>query len=131
LEIYVTDNKSIHGYLSSVMNDYFAFHSPAYQTIFISLNHVKWVIPYPVNVTPYSLSNQYFPVNPSSMPLSRTFEQQCKRVEGNLVVFDLGDHPNKIGLLQKLDSNMVELIKANGELIYWNLEHLKTMMLRQ
>jgi hypothetical protein len=126
VEIYVNGNKSIHGYVTSIMNDYFAFYSPVYKTIFVSLDHVKWLIPSSLNSTPYSLANQHFPVNPTTIPLSRTFEQQCKRLEGSLVVFDLGDHPNKIGLLVKLEGSTLKLITANGKTLLWNLRHMKT-----
>jgi hypothetical protein len=127
LEIYVTGNKSIHGYLTSIMNDYFVFYSPVYKSMFVSLHHVKWFLPYHRNVTPYSLSDQSLPFQPAPVTLSRTFKEQCKKFEGKLVVFDLGDHPNKIGLLQKVDDSVLELINANGETIYWNLQHLKTV----
>jgi hypothetical protein len=127
IEIYVTGNRSIHGYLTSIMNDYFVFYSPVYKTMFVSLNHLKWFIPYHQNVTPYSLSDQSLPFQPAPITLSRTFKEQCKKFEGKLVVFDLGDHPNKIGLLQKVDDNMIELIVANGEKVYRNLQHLKTV----
>jgi hypothetical protein len=125
VELYVTGKTTIHGYLTSILNDYFVFYSPVCKTIFISLDHVKWVIPYPLNLTPYSLGNHHFPVNPTTIPLSRTFEQQCKRLEGNLIVFDLGDHPNKIGLLEKVENHKLELKTANGETLLWNLRHLK------
>ena len=63
VQVYVTGNKSIHGYLTSIMNDYFVFHSPVYKTMFIAMNHVKWLIPYPANATPYSL-NENLPLSP-------------------------------------------------------------------
>ncbi|RNB92021.1 DUF2642 domain-containing protein [Brevibacillus fluminis] len=127
VEIYVTGNQSIHGYVNSIMNDYFTFYSPVYKNLYISLNHVKWIIPYTQSAAPYSLDQQSFPVKPASVPLSRTFEQQCKRFVGSIVVFDLGEHPNKVGLLQQVDSNIIDLVKGNGEWIYWNLEHIKTI----
>ncbi|BCJ88327.1 DUF2642 domain-containing protein [Effusibacillus dendaii] len=129
LEIYVTGNKAIHGYLTSVMNDYFVFHSIVYKSIFVSLNHLKWLIPYHPDVTPYSLNRQSIPFNPPPTTLSRTFKEQCTKLQGNMVVFDLGDNPNKIGLLQTVNNNnnMLELITANGAKVYWNLQHLKTV----
>ena len=129
VEIYVTGNKTIHGYLTSIMNDYFVFYTPVYKTIFVSLEHVKWLIPYPTNQTPYSLDNHHFPVNPTTVTLARTFEQQCVRLEGRFIVFDLGDHPNKIGLLKKVVNNRIELITANGAGVLWTLRHLKTFHL--
>jgi hypothetical protein len=129
VEIYVTGNKSIHGYITSLMDDYFVFYSPVYKTMYISLNHLKWLIPYQSNVVPYSI--QSLPFHPSPVTLSRTVKEICKKFKGKLVIFDLGDHPNKTGLLNKMDTNnhMIELVIANGETIYWNLQHLKTISL--
>jgi hypothetical protein len=127
VEIYVTGDKTIHGYLTSIMNDYFVFYSPVYKAMFVSMNHLKWLIPYSPDLTPYSLSNQSLPVNPVNISLSRTFEEQCKKLVGNLVVFDLGDNPSKVGLLQKEDNQIIELVDANGEKVFWNSHHIKTV----
>jgi hypothetical protein len=127
VEIYVTGNKSIHGYLTSIMNDYFVFYSPVYKAMFVSMNHLKWLIPYRPDHTPYTLSNQSLPVNPVNISLSRTFEEQCKKLVGKLVVFDLGDNPHKIGVLQKADNQIMELVNANGDKVCWNVHHLKTV----
>ncbi|WP_110112347.1 DUF2642 domain-containing protein [Bacillus sp. CGMCC 1.16541] len=129
VEIYVTGNKSIHGYITSVLNDYFVFYSPVYKTMCISLHHLKWLTPYNHELTPYMLNNEELPVKPSSIPLSRTFEEQLKKVEGELVVFDLGDNPYKIGVVKSIANNIVELITANGDEMFWKLMHIKTMHL--
>jgi small nuclear ribonucleoprotein (snRNP)-like protein len=131
VEIYVSGNTTIHGYLTSVMNDYFVFHSPVYKTIFITLHHLKWLIPYHEDVTPYALDAESIPHHSSLTSLARTFKEQCKKLTGSLVVFDMGDHPNKIGQLTSVDttSNMVELFTAGGEKYYYNLHHLKTVYL--
>lgn len=125
----VEGNRMIHGYLTSVMNDYFVFYSPAHKVMYISMNHVKWLIPYIKNTTPYSLSNEKLPVNPTSLSLARTFTEQCKRLENNMVILDNGDHPEKIGLLQKVFDHKLALVNAEGELVYWNCSHLKTLHL--
>ena len=129
VKVYVTGNKSIHGYLTSIMNDYFVFHSPAYKTMFVSMDHVKFLIPYPPNTTPYSLDNQHFPLNPPPSPLARTFEEQLKKFENQLIILDGGDIPEKIGLIQKVSNNKAILITAEGETVYQNLEHIKTIQL--
>ncbi|MBM7703305.1 DUF2642 domain-containing protein [Metabacillus iocasae] len=129
VEIYVTGNKSIHGYITSVLNDYFVFYSPVYKTMCISLHHLKWLTPYNHELTPYMLNNEELPVKPSSIPLSRTFEEQLKKVEGNLVVFDLGDNPQKIGVVKSIANNIVQLITADGEMMFCKLMHIKTMHL--
>ncbi|AGK54255.1 hypothetical protein [Bacillus sp. 1NLA3E] len=127
LEVFVTGNRSIHGYITSVLNDYIVFYSPVYKTLFISMQHLKWLIPYSSQLTPYTLSNAVLPVVPSSIPLSRSFDEQLKKYEGKLLVFDLGDNPNKVGLVKSIHNNIVELITAGGQKIYWKLTHLKTV----
>ncbi|PWK14893.1 DUF2642 domain-containing protein [Tumebacillus permanentifrigoris] len=127
VELYVSGHESIHGYLTSVMNNYFVFYSPVYKTLYISLEHLKWLIPYPAQDTPYALNQSLLPVNPNPLPLSRNFDEQVKKLVGKLVVFDLGDHEEKIGLLTAVDKNVIEMINANGEVRYWNLRHLKSI----
>ncbi|WP_147534813.1 DUF2642 domain-containing protein [Bacillus marasmi] len=127
LEIFVTGNRSIHGYITSVLNDYIVFYSPVYKTIFISMQHLKWLIPYSSALTPYKLSNSVLPVVPSNIPLSRSFEEQLKKYEGRLLVFDLGDNPNKVGLVNSVKNNIVDLTTAGGQTVYWKVLHLKTV----
>jgi hypothetical protein len=129
VEIYVTGNKSIHGYVTSVLNDYFVFYSPVYKTMFISLNHLKWLTPYQTNITPYTLGNEVLPVKPTDIPLQRSLEEQLKKFEGQLAVFDLGDHPMKIGLLKQVQNNIIELVTASGESVFWKIMHVKTVHL--
>ncbi|WP_017436047.1 hypothetical protein [Saccharococcus caldoxylosilyticus] len=129
VEIYVTGNKSIHGYVTAILNDYFVFYSPVYKTMFISLNHLKWLTPYQTNITPYTLGNEVLPVKPTNMPLQRSLEEQLKKFEGQLVVFDLGDHPMKIGLLKQVQNNIIELVTASGISVFWKLIHVKTIHL--
>lgn len=129
VEIYVTGNLSLHGYVINILNDYFTFYSPIYKTMFISLEHVKWLIPYNDAKTPYSLSKHELPLAPEAIPLSRTLEEQIKKLEGRLVVFDIAKTPHHIGLLRKVDNNIVELITARNEIVHWNQKHLKTVHL--
>ncbi len=127
VEIFVTGNKSIHGYVTNVLNDYFSFYSPVYKTMLISLNHLKWLTPYQTNITPYTLGTNELPVKPVSITLQRSLEDQLKKMEGNLVVFDIGDHPLKIGLLKQVQDNIAELIIASGETVFWKISHLKSI----
>lgn len=129
LQVYVNENKPLHGYLTSIMNDYFVFYSPVYKTMFISMNHLKWLIPYPSNATPYSLNNQNLPLKPQSVPLARSFDEHLKKLENQLVILDGEDNPEKIGLLQKVHNKRAILITAEGEPIYRNLEHIKIIHL--
>jgi len=126
IELCVTGNRSIHGYITSVLNDYIVFYSPIYKTIFISMQHIKWLIPYSTNLTPYTLSNTDLPVVPSNIPLARTFEEQLKKYTGQLLVFDLGENPNKVGLVKNISNNIVELVNAEAHVVYWKLSHIKS-----
>ncbi|ABO66914.1 DUF2642 domain-containing protein [Geobacillus thermodenitrificans] len=127
VEVYVIGNKSIHGYITNVLNDYFTFYSPVYKTMLISMNHLKWLTPYQKNITPYTLGNDALPVQPTPLPLQRSLEGQLKKMEGHLVIFDLGDHPMKIGLLKEVKNNIIHLVTASGESVYWKVIHLKTV----
>lgn len=126
-EIYVSGNQAIHGYVTSTLNDYFVFYSPVFKSMYIPLFHLKWLIPYQIQQTPYSLDRSALPVSPSSTPLSRTFEEQIGRLQGKLVVFDLGMDANKIGLLQNVNNHFAELVTAQQNRYFWNIQHIKTV----
>ncbi|CAH1223348.1 hypothetical protein PAECIP111893_04961 [Paenibacillus plantiphilus] len=128
-ELYITGNQSIHGYLTSVMNDFFVFYSPVYHTVVVSLHHLKYLIPYSPNVTPYTLTPEQFPLKPSPMTLARTFDQQLRKLTGEFVILDLGENPNKIGVLKSIDQNMVELSTAGGNPVFLHFDHVKTVHL--
>jgi hypothetical protein len=126
-EIYITGNQSIHGYLTTVMNDFFVFYSPVYHTVIVSLQHLKYLIPYNPNVTPYKLTPEQFPLKPSPLTLSRTFDQQLRKLIGEFVVLDLGENPNKIGVLKNVDQSMIELATASGNAVFLHFDHVKTV----
>lgn len=126
-EISVIGNLTFHGYILSVLSDYFVFYSPVFKTMYISLSHLKWITPYNKNITPYTLSNTSLPVNPSNAPLLRSFEDQLKKGEGKLVVIDGGGDPMKIGLLKGVKDNLLEIAIASGETVYLKLTHVKSL----
>lgn len=125
LELFAAKNKSLHGYITSVLNDYIVFYSPVYKTVFISMHHLKWLTPYSVPSTPYTLSSKELPVVPLNIPLARSFEEQLKKYKETLVVFDLGEEADKIGLLKNVENNMVKLAAADSRTVFWKLSHLK------
>ncbi|WP_051591121.1 hypothetical protein [Bacillus sp. UNC438CL73TsuS30] len=127
VKAYVSGEKTINGYITSIMNDYVVFHSPAYKTMFISMNHLKWLIPYPPGTTPYKLDKQNQLLKPVSNQFARSFDVQLKKLENRLVILDYGDHPEKIGLLVKVQDNKATLVTDEGETVVWNLEHIKTI----
>ena len=128
-ELFISGNASIHGYITSIMNDFFVFFSPVYRSVFVSMNHVKMLTPYAPNRTPYFLSQDRFPLQPASVTLTRTFEQQMKKLEGELVVLNLGEQSDHIGRLHALQDNMAELITAHGQHICIHTNHVKTIHL--
>jgi hypothetical protein len=126
-EIYVTSKQALHGYIISIMNNYFVFYSPIYKTMFISLNHLKWLIPYTNKQRPYGLSNENLPVNPSNITFARSFEVQIEKLVGTLIVFNIGENENVMGKIMGIKNNFVELITAKGDPVYLNLQHIKTV----
>ncbi|WP_249435850.1 DUF2642 domain-containing protein [Paenibacillus sp. Marseille-Q4541] len=125
-EISVGD-KSLHGYVTAIMNDYFVFFSPLHRSVYISVDHLKYIVPYPPNTTPFSLSHEHFPLQPASKPLSRTLDQQIKKLEGELVILNLGDKPYRAGFLKYLDGNLLELVEAEGNTLIMHTDHIKTI----
>ncbi len=126
-EIYVTSNQPLHGYISSVMNNYFVFYSPVYKSMLISLHHLKWLIPYHANQRPYSLTNEDLPLQPIPFTLARSFDIQLEKYIGHLVIFNIGDHPHMIGKLQSVEDGLIHLITAREESIFLTINHLKTV----
>lgn len=126
-EITIANNQTIHGYVVSVMNNYVVFYSPVFKTVYISLQHLKWLIPYREQQSPYALSREHLPVNPFNIPLARTFEEQLKKFMNQMVILDLGNDQNKIGQLQTIENNIVKLITARQTPSFVNLRHIKTI----
>lgn len=127
IEIYVTGNKSLHGYITSVLTDYFVFYSPVFKNVFVSFHHLKWLIPYHNMKTPYSLNEHELPVVPPGFSLQRTFEEQLRKFIDKLVVFDLGETNEKIGVIKSIQHNFVELVTAEGQKVFLKISHIKTV----
>lgn len=128
-EIYVTGNITFHGYIMNVLSDYLVFYSPVFHTMYISLSHLKWITPYNHKVIPYNLNDESLVVHPSTTPLNRSLESQLKKEIGKLVIFDGGTDPMKIGLLNKVENNQLELSIASGQSVYLKLGHIKSVHL--
>ena len=126
-EIYITGRHAIHGYVMSVMNDYFVFYSPVHHSVIVPLEHLKYLSPYEPNATPYLLSSERFPLKPSSVSLTRTFDQLLRKLTGELVIADLGELPDRIGVLRGLDGPLLELANAAGQSVYIHCSHIRTI----
>lgn len=127
-EIMVT-NKKVHGYVTNVMNDYIVFYSPVYNTMYISLQHLKWLIPYRNDQVPYSLDRSTFANYPSTLSLARSLDEQIKKMFGKIVIFDLGGNAQKIGQLRSFENNILELVTAREEVTFVNARHVKAVHL--
>jgi hypothetical protein len=130
VELYVIGNHTIHGYLKSVMNDFLVLISPDYNAVWISLNHIKYLIPYNNDSTPYLVKKEHFLLEkPANVTLADTVEQQLKKLVGQFIVLDFGENSNKIGLLKKYEDQILELSTVKGSSVYIYLEHVKTIHL--
>ncbi|BCB05922.1 DUF2642 domain-containing protein [Bacillus sp. KH172YL63] len=130
LEIYTVGNQAIHGYITGIMNNYFSFYSPVYKTMYISMQHLKWLVPYSTNHSPYRLSKENLPVNPpSSLTLARSFEVQLEKMIGHLVVLNLGIEEELIGKIERVEDTILDMITAKGDSIFLNMQHVQTVHL--
>ena len=124
-QVYVIGKRTLHGTIIHVLSDYLVLYSPVYKLIYIPLAHLKWLTLYEQNTSPYSVQSEL----PDTPSLSRSFEEQLKKFEGKIAVFDMGEDPDKIGLLKNGKGNLIELINANGETVYFKLNHVKSVYL--
>ncbi|MBK3497419.1 DUF2642 domain-containing protein [Viridibacillus sp. YIM B01967] len=127
VEIYVTGNQPLHGYITNIMSDYFVFYSPIYKTMYIAFKHLKWLIPYTHNQSPYGLSDKELQIQSIIEPLSSTLEAQVEKMKNELVVFNLGEKDNHIGKINNVNGQIVEIQTARTNFSYHNLLHIKTV----
>jgi hypothetical protein len=126
VEIYLSGNHTVYGYITHIQEDYVVFESPAIKTIYIPIVHIKWLIPY-LNQTPYQISSNQ-PRVISKESFAHIFEDQLKTFIGKIVIFDLGKDPQKVGKLINAEKNMVELITGDGQILYLNIAHIKLLV---
>jgi len=125
VEVLIAGNQSVYGYITQIKNDYVAFHSPSFKTILIQIAHMKWITPY-LDRTPYLVEPKKTLLS-SNLDLADSFEEQVTKLKGEVVIFDLGKDPNKIGLIKNSVDQMVELATGNGQVNYLNQTHIKTV----
>ena len=95
----------------------------------IPLQHLKWIIPYSSQSSPYKLSKENLPVNPCPISLARSFEVQLDKFTQQLVVFNLGIGTGNIGKIERVEENIIEIITAKGESSFVNIGHIQTVHL--
>jgi hypothetical protein len=127
LEISVGGGLSFHGWITKMLNDYYVFQTPMYGPLYVSGKHTKWLIPHTHVANPYSLPAQ--PINPSGAALLANFSDQLKQEIGKLVILDGGKDSLKMGMLKNVANGTIELVVANGDTAYLNLQHVKSIQL--
>lgn len=121
--------RTLHGYITSIMNDYFIFYSPIHQSVYVSINHLKYIIPSPSESRPFAMDHQHFPIQPSSLSLSRTLDQQLQKMVGGLVILNLSYKPEQTGLLKSINGKLLEVIDAEGSARIMHTSHIQTLHL--
>lgn len=129
VELYVTDGPPIHGYILSLMDDYIEFYSPVYKIVYVSLRHLKVLIPYAENESPYGKNFHNSLVQSSRQILASTFKQQIEKFKDKIVVLNAGGNKSHIGKLNEIEENLVEIHGAKLHSYYLNLDHIKTLHL--
>lgn len=127
VEIYIIDGQPLHGQIQRIMNDYFEFYSPIYKTMYISINHLKWLIPYSQNESPYGFVDKNLPLQSNNESLASTFEAQVKKLNNTMVVVNIGGNKSHIGKIKNVEEQIVEIQRARTTSIYLNIDHIKTM----
>lgn len=125
-EIYLTDDQPLHGCITQIMEDYFEFYSPIYKTMYISIKHLKWLIPYTTNEGPYGLNNNYSKPSASGTHVN-TFKTRIEQFIDQMVVFNIGGSKSHIGKIKNVKEQVIELEKARATKDYLNIYHIKTI----
>lgn len=127
VEIYVTGGQSLHGTVTGIMNNYIVFQSPVYKTMYISLNHLKWLIPYAQNHKLYGLANDATLTRLNNEKFAPTFEKQVEKLKNKIVVLNIGGGKSYIGIVNTVEEQIVEFQSARTSPVYLNLHHIKTL----
>lgn len=127
VELYVTGKVPLQGYISNIMNDYIIFESPIYKTMYISLNHIKWLIPYISDQKPYGLTKEDFPIDQYSVELPQNLDNLVKKIKDELVIINLGEKSYQIGKLVDFSGNFVEILTTRSVPYYINIQHIQSL----
>lgn len=127
VEIYVTDGQPLHGHITCIMNDYIVFFSPIYKTMYISVKHLKWLIPYPQSERLYDMDIPKKPIQSNNHSLASSFEEQVQKYKNTLVALNVGGNKSYIGIIKNVEKQVVEFQRARSAPFYLNLDHIKTL----
>ena len=127
VEMHVTDHHSLHGYITDIQQNYFSFYSPIYKTMYISTDHVKWLIPYAQNINPYGIANTLKAELLNKNLLKNTFAEQIGNLKDTLVILNAGGQREHLGKIIDVDDQIIEFQNARMSTTYFNLDHIKTI----
>ena len=92
--------------------------------MYISMSHLKWLIPYAQNELAYGLE---LSVQHNNETLASTFEVQAEQFKDEIVVLNIGGPKSHIGKITNVEQQIVEVQTARADSIYVNLSHIKTL----
>ena len=127
MEIYITGDQSLHGYITTIKKDYFEFYSPIYKSMFIAKDHVKWLIPIPQNETLYALNPADSIIKVDNDTLAETYQVQITKLLNSLVVLNVGGNRSYSGKINKVEDKLLEIQRARKNPINLNIDHIKTL----
>ncbi len=127
LELGIANSHSLYGYVHSIMNNYIVFHSFVHKTMYIPMQHIKWLIPCISEKKPYGLPLNGTMFQTSSLTLARTFDVQLEKLKGRLIVLNTGNADDLTGRLNAVEGSIAEIETARNKLIYFNIQHLKSV----
>lgn len=126
-ELHLSGDQTVQGYVTSIMNDYFVFYTPLFRTLYVSMKHMKMLVPFDPRESLYAPDQGKFAIFAASTSLARTFDQQTRKFENEFVILDLGALPQRMGVLGPVRNNMLELVTANGFRTFIHSDHVKTI----
>jgi hypothetical protein len=125
-EFYLAEHSTLYGYMTDIQTDYFTIFSPLNKTMMIPLSSLKWMSPFDSGAAPYSMSrSQIEPSKQNKSSFAATFGEQLRVQEGSIISLNEGLNTNQIGLLQKFENDMLQLITADGRKHYYHIQHVK------
>ena len=127
MEIYITGDQPLYGYITTIKKDYFEFYSPIYKSMYIAKQHVKWLIPIPQNESLYALEPSISTVLMEKNNLAETFKGQIANLINSLVVLNIEGNSSQSGKIGKVEDNLLELQRARKVPINLNIDHIKTL----
>ncbi|WLV23713.1 DUF2642 domain-containing protein [Aciduricibacillus chroicocephali] len=128
-EVAVIGEQSLYGYITNVKDDYLVFHSPVHKTIYILLDHLKWLIPHPDHGQLYGFANESFLNQSVDTQLASTFENLITEAKGEFVVVNMGESVNHIGKIKSIEGGFIEVQPARASSMYVNMHHIKTLQI--